>query len=67
MRNVNAFLQRYPGADGVKTGYTEEAGNTLSASVTHNGHRVYVVLLNDTNRYTDAQALLDWVFANYAW
>ena len=67
LRNVNSFLSQYDGGDGVKTGYTEEAGRTLSASATRNGHRVYAVILNDNNRYATAGALIDWAFDNYTW
>ena len=67
MYNTNALLSTYPAADGVKTGFTDEAGRTLAASATKNGHRVYVVLLNDQNRDVDARALLDWAFGNFTW
>ncbi len=67
VHNVNSFLFNYPGADGVKTGYTMSAGRTLVASATRDGHRLYAVLLNDQALYTDAYALLDWAFANYSW
>lgn len=67
LRNVNAFLSSYPGADGVKTGFTEEAGRTLVASVTRNGRRVYVAVMNATEREHDAQVLFDWAFANFIW
>lgn len=67
LRNVNSFLSQTNGADGVKTGFTESAGRTLSASATRNGHRVYAVILNDNNRYATAGALIDWAFENYSW
>ncbi len=67
MLNVNQFLKSYPGADGIKTGFTDEAGSTLAVSATRNGHRVYAVFLNDDNRYTDAKAMMDWAFANHTW
>lgn len=60
--NVNGFLSSYPGADGVKTGYTEGAGRTLVASATREGRRIFVVLLNDMDRYEDAAKLMDWAF-----
>ncbi len=65
--NTNALLQRYPGADGVKTGFTEEAGRTVVVSAVRNGHRVFVALLDDLYREDSAVALLDWVFQNYQW
>ena len=37
LRNVNRFLASYSGADGVKTGFTEDAGRTLIASATRDG------------------------------
>ena len=67
MYNTNALLASYPNADGVKTGFTDDAGRTISASATRNGHRVYVVLLNDQNREASARVLLDWAFANHTW
>jgi D-alanyl-D-alanine carboxypeptidase len=65
--NLNTFLTAYPGADGVKVGFTELAGHTLVASATRWGHRVYVVLLNDAQSQADATKLMNWVFANYTW
>jgi D-alanyl-D-alanine carboxypeptidase len=65
--NTNSFLGRYAGADGVKTGFTEEAGRTLVASATRGGRRVIVALMNAPARYDDAQLLLDWVFGNFSW
>jgi serine-type D-Ala-D-Ala carboxypeptidase (penicillin-binding protein 5/6) len=67
MGNINAFLYGYPGADGIKTGFTWGAGPTLVASAVKNGHRVYVVVLNSSQKDADAKAILDWVFANYTW
>ncbi|MBM4416342.1 MAG: D-alanyl-D-alanine carboxypeptidase, partial [Chloroflexi bacterium] len=65
--NINGFLARYSGADGVKTGFTEDAGRTLVASATRGGRRVIVTLMNAPARYDDAQLLLDWVFENFTW
>ncbi len=65
--NKNAFLTAYSGADGVKIGWTEEAGATIVASATRSGHRVIVALLDTQDRVRDSAALMDWVFANYRW
>ncbi|MCK9487343.1 MAG: serine hydrolase [Dehalococcoidia bacterium] len=67
MFNVNSFLTQFDASDGVKTGFTGEAGRTLSASATRNGHRVYAVVLNDNDRYADAGDLIDWAFRNHTW
>jgi len=67
MRNGNAFLKSYAGADGVKTGNTDLAGRTFVGSVNRNGNRVFVVLLNSPDRYGEATTLMDWVFENHEW
>lgn len=65
--NHNQFLTTYEGADGVKTGYTEKAGNCLIASATRDGMRLIGVVLNCPNQshYTQMTALMDYGFANY--
>lgn len=65
--NINTFLSYYPGADGLKTGYTRSAGSTLAASASRNGHRLYAVILNSPSRNEDARLLLNWAYANFTW
>ncbi len=67
LTNGNSLLKSYAGADGVKIGWTEAAGWTLVASAQRNGRRLFVTVLNSTDRNADATALLDWAFANYSW
>lgn len=64
--NRNDLLSQYDKADGVKTGYTRQAGNTFVGSATKDGMQLIAVVLNSTDIYGDAKALLDWGFANYA-
>ena len=65
LSTVNYFLDLYDGADGVKTGFTEEAGYTFVGSATREGRRLYAVVLNSPDRFTDAERLLDWAFASF--
>lgn len=65
--NLNQLLLRYPGADGVKTGTSDAAGECLVASATRRGHRLVAVVLHSQDRYADAAALLDYGFAAYDW
>jgi D-alanyl-D-alanine carboxypeptidase (penicillin-binding protein 5/6) len=67
MWNSNSFLYWYEGADGLKNGFTEAAGRAIAASVTRDGHRVIVVLLQAPTRDTDAEHLFDWVFSQFCW
>jgi D-alanyl-D-alanine carboxypeptidase len=64
--NTNEMLTRYPGADGVKTGWTDGCGLCLVASATRDGHRLISVVLNAPHWYSDSTALLDHGFAKLA-
>jgi D-alanyl-D-alanine carboxypeptidase (penicillin-binding protein 5/6) len=64
--NGNLLLWLYPGADGIKTGRTEKAGQTIVATAQRDGHRLIVAALGSQDRYTDAINLLDWGFENLA-
>ena len=67
MHNLNSLLGVYPGADGVKIGYTDIAGHTIVASATRDGHRVYVALMHSKDIHTDSIKLFDWVWATFRW
>jgi D-alanyl-D-alanine carboxypeptidase (penicillin-binding protein 5/6) len=60
--NGNRLLGEYPGADGVKIGYTEQSQQTIVASATREGRRIIVALMRSQDRYTDSERLLDWAF-----
>lgn len=63
IRTTNHFIRnKYPGANGLKTGYTNAAGECLIASATRGGHTMIVVLLNDDDRWDDAVKFLDYGF-----
>ena len=63
--NHNKLLARYPGADGVKTGYVDEAGLTLVASATHGGWRLIAVVLHTRDMWGDSARLLSYGFAHF--
>ena len=64
MHNLNALLFDYPGAIGVKTGYTSDADWSLVAVAKRGPIRILVVLLADPKLpFKDGTALLDWGFA----
>jgi serine-type D-Ala-D-Ala carboxypeptidase (penicillin-binding protein 5/6) len=63
--NNNALLRlRYPGADGVKTGFTTLAGQCLVASARRGRRWLAVVLLNSADPPDQAMALLNAGFAD---
>jgi D-alanyl-D-alanine carboxypeptidase len=45
MRNHNHLLGKVPGVDGIKTGYTVDAGYNLAASARRDGKRILVIVL----------------------
>lgn len=65
--NVNPILD-YPGADGVKTGFSDNAGRALVATAVRNGHRVYVAFMRSENgAEADGTLLLNWAFNSFDW
>jgi D-alanyl-D-alanine carboxypeptidase (penicillin-binding protein 5/6) len=62
VRNTARFLWRYEGADGIKTGYTREAGRCFVGSATRDGWRLIAVVLKSKDAGKDAAALLDYGF-----
>ena len=62
--NNNRLLGSYPGATGVKTGYTHKSGPCLVASATRNGRSLIAVVLDSPDMYTDAKRLLDFGFSS---
>jgi serine-type D-Ala-D-Ala carboxypeptidase (penicillin-binding protein 5/6) len=60
--NIDRLLSTYPGAIGIKPGYTGAAGYCLAAAATRNGRTILVVVLGSTQHFTDAATLLDFGF-----
>jgi D-alanyl-D-alanine carboxypeptidase (penicillin-binding protein 5/6) len=60
--NHNRLLGSYPGADGIKTGWTSLAGHCLVASATRHGVRLIAVVLDSPDADGDARRLLDYGF-----
>lgn len=65
-QNKNKMLYNYEGADGVKTGYTKEAGRCLVTSATRENMRLVSVVLNSPSMYERSGELLDSCFAKYS-
>jgi serine-type D-Ala-D-Ala carboxypeptidase (penicillin-binding protein 5/6) len=66
VQNRNALLWLYPGARGVKTGYTAAAGFCLVAAAERDGLRLVSVVLGDRDEaFSDAAAVLDHGYAAY--
>jgi D-alanyl-D-alanine carboxypeptidase (penicillin-binding protein 5/6) len=67
--NRNPLLYRNMGADGLKTGHTEESGYGLTASAERNGRRIILVVhgLGGMQERADESArLIEWAFREFA-
>lgn len=58
---------KYDIVDGIKTGYTDDAGRCLLSSAVKNGMRVISAVFKDTGTdvYLDSRTLIDYAFDNY--
>ena len=69
LANTNKLIRFYPGAIGLKTGYTSKAGFCLSACAQRDGMLLIAVVLgadNSRDRFAACKSMLDYGFANYA-
>jgi D-alanyl-D-alanine carboxypeptidase (penicillin-binding protein 5/6) len=67
--NLNPLIGRYPGAIGIKPGYTRAAGQCLLFEATRNDHSVIGVTLHSPGSISpisaaDATRLLNWAFTH---
>ncbi|HXP05011.1 MAG TPA: D-alanyl-D-alanine carboxypeptidase family protein [Stellaceae bacterium] len=66
--NRNPLLYRNIGADGLKTGHTDESGYSLTASVVRGDRRVIVVvsgLPSMKDRASESERLVEWAFREF--
>ena len=66
--NRNPLLYKGVGADGLKTGHTEEAGYSLTASVKREDRRIIVVLGGLPTmkaRAQESERLIEWAFREF--
>jgi len=62
--SVNQLLWTYPGATGLKTGLTANAGGCTLATATRDGRHLIVIVMNaTTHSFQDAALLLDYGFS----
>lgn len=64
LSNVNKLLGKIPGIGGLKTGYTEEAGENLVSFYKRNGHQFLIVIMKSGDRFYDTEAIVHWIDTN---
>ena len=65
LNNKNRLLAAYPGALGIKTGYTRAAGRCLAFAAERDGMTLIGTVLACPDWFTQAEALLDQTFERY--
>ena len=66
--NTNKLLRRYPGVDGLKTGWTTEAGYSLAATATRDDRRLISVVMktdSEEERLEESARLLNYGFRRF--
>lgn len=69
LSNTNKMVRFYPGATGLKTGFTSQAGYCLSASAQRDGMELIAVVMGcatSKERFAACKSMLDRGFAQYA-
>src|SRR5712691_931163 len=62
--NLNQLIRTYPGATGLKTGWTGRAGGCLIATASRGGRHLLVVVMGSPSIFNEAASLLDYGFAS---
>ena len=59
--NINKILWKIPGANGVKTGYTGQAGKCLVSSINYKGKDIIIVVLNCPDRWNVTEKIFNYI------
>ena len=64
LTNVNKLLGEIQGLGGLKTGYTENAGENLVSFYKKSGHQFVIVILKSLDRFNDTRNIINWIETN---
>lgn len=67
LKNTNELVGKVDGVKGVKTGWTENAGQCLVSWIEKDGRRIVIAILGSSDRFRETQRLISWVFGNFEW
>lgn len=65
--STNELLGEVPGLMGLKTGWTQNAGECLVSYLERDGRRVVIVILGSADRFGETKQLVDWVYSHHTW
>jgi serine-type D-Ala-D-Ala carboxypeptidase (penicillin-binding protein 5/6) len=64
-QNINKIIYQIPEANGVKTGYTGNAGKCLVSSIKYDSSDIIIVTLNCNDRWNETKRIYDYVKETY--
>ena len=64
LQNINKLLGEIPGVGGLKTGYTENAGENLISFYKKNHRQFIIVVLKSEDRFLDTKNIINWIDDN---
>lgn len=67
LKNINQLLGQVEGLRGLKTGWTESAGECLVTDTVRDGREIITVILGSEDRFGESEALIEWAYANHSW
>lgn len=67
IKTTNKLLGTIEGIEGVKTGFTTEAGECLITQTTRNNHTIITAMLGSQDRFGESARLIAWAFSNHDW
>jgi len=67
LETINDLLGNVPGLAGIKTGWTDLAGECLVTYTKRGNQEIITVILGSQDRFKESQTLIEWAFANHQW
>ena len=64
LANINQLLGEVSGIGGVKTGYTQEAGENLVSFYKHNDREYIIAMMKSEDRFEDTLSAVNWINSN---
>jgi serine-type D-Ala-D-Ala carboxypeptidase (penicillin-binding protein 5/6) len=65
--STNQLLGTNKNIQGVKTGWTPEAGECLITLVNQNSHPVIITVLGSEDRFGETEQIINWVYSSHSW
>lgn len=67
LKNTNELVGQINGVKGVKTGWTENAGECLVSYVEKDNRKIISTILGSNDRFGETKSIIDWAFTNFEW